>query len=56
MPQMLSSDAVDTGVGVYWMFYSGGSMEAAPAPAIPELEIASTEEAIGLRSSSLAPL
>jgi hypothetical protein len=31
--QILSSDAVNTGVGVYWMFYSGGDFEPVPAPA-----------------------
>lgn len=31
--QMFSSDAVNTGVGVYWMFYTGGSFEPVPTPA-----------------------
>lgn len=30
--QMFSNDAVNTGVGVYWMFYSGGSFEEAAVP------------------------
>ena len=30
--QILSSGSVNTGVGVYWMFYSGGSFEPAAVP------------------------
>ena len=30
--QILSNNAVATGVGVYWMFYSGASFEEAEAP------------------------
>ena len=31
--QIFSSDTVNTGVGVYWMFYSGASFEEVPIPA-----------------------
>eukprot|EP00882_Tetradesmus_deserticola_P025671 GHRQ01028221.1.p1 GENE.GHRQ01028221.1~~GHRQ01028221.1.p1 ORF type:complete len:164 (+),score=56.56 GHRQ01028221.1:1087-1578(+) len=31
--QVLSNSSVSSGVGVYWMFYSGGDFEAVPAPA-----------------------
>lgn len=31
--QILSSNSVSSGEGVYWMFYSGGSFEAVPLPA-----------------------
>ncbi len=30
---MLSSSVVNTGVGVYWMFYAGGDFNSAAAPA-----------------------
>lgn len=29
---MLSSSVVNEGTGVYWMFYGGGSFEAATVP------------------------
>ena len=46
--QIFSSDAVNTGVGVYWMFYSGGSFEEAEVPAgFPAIEAGSSAE--GLR-------
>ena len=48
--QIFSSDAVNTGVGVYWMFYSGGNFEEAEVPAgFPMLEAGSSAE--GLRYS-----
>lgn len=51
--QILSSDAVNTGVGVYWMFYSGGSFEEATAPAgLPELTEGDPVE--GLRCTASA--
>jgi hypothetical protein len=38
--QIFSSDSVNTGVGVYWMFYTGGNFEEAAVPsgmpALPE--------------------
>jgi hypothetical protein len=30
--QVLSNGSVSSGVGVYWMFYSGGDFEPVPAP------------------------
>jgi len=30
--QIFSSDAVNTGVGVYWMFYTGGNFEEVVVP------------------------
>lgn len=30
--QVLSNSSVSSGVGVYWMFYSGGDFEAVAAP------------------------
>ena len=30
--QILSNNAVATGVGVYWMFYAGGSFEEVQTP------------------------
>jgi hypothetical protein len=30
--QILSSGSVESGTGVYWMFYSGGSFEEVEAP------------------------
>ena len=50
--QIFSSDAVNTGVGVYWMFYSGGSFEEAAVPSgFPDLTAGSSLE--GLRYDSL---
>lgn len=46
--QILSNGAVRGGVGVYWMFYSGGSFEPIEIPAgFPELPAGETLE--GLR-------
>lgn len=47
--QILSNNAVATGVGVYWMFYAGGSFEEVHTPqGIPGLKADTTVE--GLRS------
>ena len=52
LPQIFSSDAVNTGVGVYWMFYAGGSFEEAVVPAgMPGL--AEGTEVEGLRLGAL---
>lgn len=49
--QILSNNAVATGVGVYWMFYAGGSFEEVLTPqGIPGLQPHTTVE--GLRSES----
>ena len=46
--QILSNSAVATGVGVYWMFYAGGSFEELQAPqGFPDLQANSSVE--GLR-------
>jgi hypothetical protein len=46
--QVLSNSSVSSGVGVYWMFYSGGDFEAVPAP--PGLPGAAAGDAVeGLR-------
>lgn len=46
--QILSNNAVATGVGVYWMFYSGGSFEEVEAPqGLPGLQAGHSVE--GLR-------
>lgn len=53
--QIFSSDAVNVGVGVYWMFYTGGCYEPAVSPAglpgFPE-----RQEIEGLRSGPQSPL
>lgn len=46
--QILSNNAVATGVGVYWMFYAGGSFEEVQTPqGFPGLALDKTAE--GLR-------
>ena len=46
--QILSNSAVATGVGVYWMFYAGGSFEEVKTPqGVPGLKADTTVE--GLR-------
>lgn len=46
--QILSNNAVATGVGVYWMFYAGGSFEEVQTPqGVPGLQADTTVE--GLR-------
>jgi hypothetical protein len=46
--QVLSNSSVSSGVGVYWMFYSGGDFEAVRAP--PGLPGAAAGDAVeGLR-------
>ncbi|WIA38670.1 hypothetical protein OEZ86_001976 [Tetradesmus obliquus] len=46
--QVLSNSSVSSGVGVYWMFYSGGDFEPVPAP--PGLPGAAAGDAVeGLR-------
>lgn len=51
--QIFSSDAVNTGVGVYWMFYTGGCFEAATVPnsmhGLPE-----GQDIEGLRSAAFS--
>lgn len=49
--QILSNNAVATGVGVYWMFYSGASFEDVEAPdGFPGLQAHDSVE--GLRYAS----
>ena len=49
--QILSNNAVATGVGVYWMFYAGGSFEEVQTPhGVPGLKADTTVE--GLRQQS----
>ena len=49
--QILSNNAVATGVGVYWMFYSGASFEDVEAPeGFPGLQAHDSIE--GLRYAS----
>ena len=37
--QMLASSVVNTGVGVYWLYYAGGDFNTSPAPqGIPGLQ------------------
>ncbi len=49
--QILSNNAVATGVGVYWMFYSGASFEDVEAPeGLPGLQAHDSIE--GLRYAS----
>lgn len=49
--QILSNNAVATGVGVYWMFYSGASFEDVEAPeGFPGLQAGDSVE--GLRYAS----
>ena len=48
LSQIFSSDAVNTGVGVYWMFYTGGNFETAHTPTgLPDLP--EGQEVEGLR-------
>ncbi|KAL3149569.1 hypothetical protein ABBQ32_002346 [Trebouxia sp. C0010 RCD-2024] len=48
--QILSNNAVATGVGVYWMFYAGGSFEEVLTPqGIPGLQPHTTVEGLRMR-------
>lgn len=48
--QILSNNAVATGVGVYWMFYSGGSFEEVEAPqGLPGLQAGHSVEGLRMR-------
>lgn len=49
-PQILSNASVSGGVGVYWMFYSGGDFEAVAAPqGLPGVEAGSELEGLRMR-------
>ncbi|KAF8059183.1 NDK1 [Scenedesmus sp. PABB004] len=48
--QVLSNSSVSSGVGVYWMFYSGGDFEPVPAPpGLPGAEPGAPVEGLRLR-------
>ena len=48
--QVLSTSSVSSGVGVYWMFYSGGDYEAVPAPqGLPGAEAGNVVEGLRMR-------
>lgn len=52
MVQMFSSDAVSTGEGVYWMYYTGGSFEEAEVPSgMPGLPEGTSVEGIRYKVS-----
>jgi hypothetical protein len=50
MQQVLSNNSVSSGVGVYWMFYSGGDFEAAPVPdGLPGVQAGVAVEGLRMR-------
>lgn len=50
LPQVLANSSVSSGVGVYWMFYSGGDFEAVPAPAgLPGVAAGAAVEGLRMR-------
>ncbi len=50
-PQVLSNSSVSSGVGVYWMFYSGGDFEAIAAPqGLPGLAAGQEYEGVRMRA------
>lgn len=49
--QVLSNSSVSSGVGVYWMFYSGGDFEAIAAPeGLPGLAAGQEYEGVRMRA------
>jgi hypothetical protein len=49
-PQVLSNGSVSGGVGVYWMFYSGGDFEPVAAPqGLPGAAAGATVEGLRMR-------
>ena len=56
-PQILSNSSVATGVGVYWMFYAGGSFEPADAPdGVAGLPAGQAVEGLRLDHAAKAPV
>jgi hypothetical protein len=49
--QVLSNSSVSSGVGVYWMFYSGGDFEPVPAPeGLPGMAAGQAYEGVRMRA------
>lgn len=47
---MLASSVVNSGTGVYWLFYAGGDFAETPAPAgLPELTQGAAVEGLRCR-------
>jgi len=50
VPQVLSNSSVSSGVGVYWMFYSGGDLEPVATPqGLPGAEAGAAVEGLRMR-------
>ena len=50
MLQVLSNSSVSSGVGVYWMFYSGGDFEPVSAPGgLPGVSAGAAVEGLRMR-------